>query len=134
MESGNYSQFLTDNRQMLAECAGKADCEAALFNLGFVYAYPRSPYYNPVKAVQYFDELMQKYPSSSWAFAGRAWSALLQENLAAAAKQRRLQTDLRTKEGTIRTKEGTIRNLRDQIDRSRDLDIQLDKKERELLR
>ena len=59
MESGNYSTFHTDNRQRLEQCAGGTDCEAALFNLGFVYAYPQSPYYNPAKALEYFDELAQ---------------------------------------------------------------------------
>ena len=127
MESGNYSTFHTDNSQRLEQCANGTGCEAALFNLGFVYAYPQSPYYNPAKALQYFDELAQKYPNTSWAYTGRAWSALLRENISLDAKQRRLQT-------ALRSKEGTIRSLRGQMDRSRELDIQLDKKERELLR
>jgi hypothetical protein len=38
-----------------------------------------------------------------------------------------LQTDLRSKDATIRT-------LRTQMGRSRDIDMELDKKERELLR
>lgn len=134
MEGGNYRKFLTDNRQRLEQCAGGSDCEAALFNLGFVYAYPKSPYYNPAKAVEYFDELAQKYPRTSSAYTGRAWSALLRENISLEAKHRRLQTDLRTKEDSLRTKEDTIRSLRGQMDRSRELDIRLDKKERELLR
>jgi hypothetical protein len=134
LEGGNYRKFLADNRQRLEQCGGSADCEAALFNLGFVHAYPKSPYYNPSKAVEYFDELVQKYPNTSWAYTGRAWGALLRENLALEAKHRRLQTDLRSKEDAIRTKEDTIRNLRGQMERSRELDLRLDKKERELLR
>lgn len=127
MENGDYTTFLNDNRQVLAQCAGGTGCDEALFNLGVVHADPQSPYYNPAQAVQYFDQLTQQYPRTSWASAGRAWYALLHENRDLEEKRRRLQHDLRTREGTIR-------NLRGQIGRSRELDLQLDKKERELLR
>jgi hypothetical protein len=99
----------------------------ALFNLGFVYAYPPSPYYDPGKALQYLDDLIKKYPQTPWAFQGQAWRALLTANLASEEKRRRLQTDLRSKDATIRT-------LRTQLGRSREIDMEIDKKERELLR
>jgi hypothetical protein len=127
MEDGNYARFLAENRQRLERCQGGTGCEVALFNLGFVHAYPPSPYHDPGKALQYFDDLIKKYPRTPWAFAGRAWRALLTANLASEDKRRRLQADLRSKDATIRT-------LRTQLDRSREIDIEIDKKERELLR
>jgi hypothetical protein len=127
MEDGNYDRFLAENRQTLERCGGSTGCEVALFNLGFVHAYPPSPYRDPSKALQYFDNLIKKYPQSPWAFEGRAWRALLNENLASEEKRRRLQTDLRSKNAAIGT-------LRKQLGRSREIDIEIDKKERELLR
>src|SRR5262245_19364686 len=127
MEGGDYAGFLARNRQMLERCKGGTECEVVLFNLGFVHAYPHSPYHVPSKALQYFNDLIKKYPQTPWAFEGRAWRALLTENLALAEKRRRLQADLRSKDVTIRT-------LRTQLDRSRAIDIEIDKKERELLR
>ena len=127
MEDGNYVRFLAENHQLLERCQGGTGCEVALFNLGFVHAYPPSPYHDPSKALQYFDDLVKKYPQTSWAFAGRAWRALLTANLASEEKRRRLQTDLRSKDATIRT-------LRTQLGRSREIDMEIDKKERELLR
>src|SRR5919198_381257 len=127
MEDGNYARFLAENRQLLEHCGGGAGCEAALFNLGFVHAYPPSPYYDPGKALGYFDDLIKKYPRSPWAFEGRAWRALLTANLASEEKRRRLQADLRAKDATIRT-------LRSQLGRSQEIDMEIDKKERELLR
>src|SRR5262245_19065787 len=127
MEGGNYAKFLAENRQVLERCEGSTSCEVALFNLGFVHAYPPSPYHDPSKALRYFDDLIKKYPQSPWAFEGRAWRALLTQNLALEEQRRRLQTDLRSKDATIRT-------LRTQLGRSRDIDIEIDKKERELLR
>ena len=127
MEDGNYARFLAENHQLLERCQGGTGCEVALFNLGFVHAYPPSPYHDPSKALQYFDDLVKKYPQTSWAFEGRAWRALLTANLASEEKRRRLQTDLRSKDATIRA-------LRTQLGRSREIDIEIDKKERELLR
>jgi len=127
MEDGNYARFLAENRQQLKHCGDGAGCEVALFNLGFVHAYPPSPYHDPGKALRYFDELTKKYPQTPWAFQARAWRALLTTNLAAEEKRRRLQAELRSKDSTIRT-------LRTQLGRSREIDIEIDKKERELLR
>ena len=127
MEDGNYVRFLAENRQLLERCQGGPGCEVALFNLGFVHAYPPSPYHDPGKALQYFDDLIKKYPQTPWAFEGRAWRALLTANLASEEKRRRLQADLRSKDSTIRT-------LRTQLGRSREIDMEIDKKERELLR
>ncbi|MGE3540462.1 MAG: hypothetical protein AB7N91_23835 [Candidatus Tectimicrobiota bacterium] len=127
MDSGDYAPFLAENRQALSRCRGVPDCEVALFNLGFVHGYVKSPYYNPGKALQYFDELTKKYPFTPGAAAGRAWSALLRENITLEDRRRRLQAEVRTKEGAIRT-------LQEQLDRSRALDLQLEKKEREILR
>jgi hypothetical protein len=127
MEDGNYARFLAENHQLLERCQGGTGCEVALFNLGFVHAYPPSPYHDPSKALQYFDDLIKKYPQTSWAFAGRAWRALLTANLASEERRRRLQADVRSKDATIRT-------LRTQLGRSREIDMEIDKKERELLR
>jgi hypothetical protein len=127
MEDGNYVRFLEENRQRLERCQSGTGCEVALFNLGFVYAYPSSPYYDPSRALQYFDDLIKKYPQTPWAFEGRAWRSLLTVHLASEEKRRRLQADLRSKDSTIRT-------LRTQLGRSREIDMEIDRKERELLR
>lgn len=99
----------------------------ALFNLGFVHAYPQSPYYDPSKALRYFDQLSNTYPQTPWAYQGRVWVAFINKTLALEETRRRLQADLRTREATIRSLQG-------RLDRSRDIDVEIDKKERELLR
>jgi hypothetical protein len=127
MDSGNFAEFLAENERALAGCKGRTGCDVALFNLGFVYAYSQSPYHNPAKALQYFSELSRTYPQSPWAFQGRAWIALLNENLALEEREQQLQ-------GNLRTREATIRSLRAQLNRSRDIDVEMEKRERELLR
>jgi hypothetical protein len=127
METGNYAEFIAENERAVAGCKEGTGCDIALFNLGFVYAYSQSPYHNPAKALQYFSELSKTYPRSPWAFQGRAWLALLNENLALEERERQLQ-------GNLRTREATIRSLRAQLNRSRDIDVEMEKRERELLR
>src|SRR5262245_53336455 len=127
MESGNYAEFLAENERALAECKDGTGCDVALFNLAFTYAYSQSPYRNPAKALQYLTELSKRYPQSPWAFQGRAWTALLNENLTLEEKGNQLQSNLRTREATIRS-------LRAQLNRSRDIDVEMEKRERELLR
>jgi hypothetical protein len=127
MEDGDYGKFRTHNAQALERCEETTSCAVVLFNLGFVHAYPYSPYYDPVLALQYFQELTRKYPRTPWAFQGQVWGALLRQQRTMDEARRRLQADLRSKEATIRS-------LRERLNRSRDIDVQMDKKERELVR
>ncbi len=127
MEQGNYSEFLAENQRLLGQCGEGKGCDVALFNLGFVHAYPSSPYRDPVKALQYFGDLRAKYPQSPWAVQGQVWMVFLRETLTLEESRRRLQADLRTREATIR-------GLRGQLNRAREIDIEHEKKERELVR
>jgi hypothetical protein len=126
MKDGNYAAFLAENEEVLQQCGKGVRCEVALFNLGFVYAYAQSPYRDLALALWYFDELVKKYPDTPWAHQGQAWIALISENLALAENRRQLQAHLRTREVTIRA-------LRERLNGSREIDIEMEKKERELL-
>jgi len=53
--------FLAENRQALLECNSETHCDIALFNLGFIYAYSKSPHFNQPKGLGYFEELIQLY-------------------------------------------------------------------------
>jgi hypothetical protein len=127
METGNYKSFLTENQRKLQGCGGWTDCDLLLFNLGFVHAYPQSPFRDPAKARRYFAELQTKYPESPWTHQGQALVAFMNQMETLEETQRRLQAELRTRDATIR-------KLRDQLSRSREIDIEMQKKERELLR
>jgi hypothetical protein len=127
MESGDYVGFLAENRQALEECSGQDLCEVALFNLGFIYAYPKSPYYNENKGLPYFEQLIQKYPQSPWAFQATAWIDIMKKSMTSEDKRRRLQ-------GQVKSKDDAINELKEQIKRSREIDMKIERKERELLK
>jgi HAMP domain-containing protein len=144
MEHGDYARFVAENRQILEGCDGKAAaCAIALFNLGFAYAYPQSPYHDPAKALVYLTKLAEDYPQTPWAFGGRAWITLVNQTLTLKAARHQLQAALRAQkateaacdqlQATLRAQKTTIRNLEGRLKRSRDIDLRIDQKERELL-
>lgn len=134
MEQRNYREFIAENDEKLQECKQKADCDLALFNLGFAYAYIENPHRNVEKAFKYFNELIRDYPNSPWAYQARAWVTLLNEQRALAKNRAGLEERQRKLQATLRDRDATIRTLRARLNRSRNIDIEMEKKERELLR
>jgi hypothetical protein len=126
METGNYTEFVAENEQKLQTCEQSEGCDVALFNLGFAYAYAANPHRDLLKASIYFDDLRRRYPESPYASPGKAWRSLILERLA-------LEEDLRTARAQLRGKEEAIHTLREQMERIRALDIEMQEKERELL-
>jgi hypothetical protein len=127
IESGDFRGFLTENQRNLSACGGWTECDVTLFNLGFVYAYPQSPYRDPQKARRYLHELHSRFPQSPWSSQGQVLLAFMNEQVGLEEAQRRFRADLRTRDAAIRKLQG-------QLNRSREIDIEIEKKERELLR
>ena len=126
-QTGDFRGFLAENQRNLSTCGGWIACDITLFNLGFVYAYPQSPYRDPQKARQYLRELQSRFPQSPWASQGQVLLAFMNEQVGLEEAQRQLRSGLRTRDAAIRKLQG-------QLDRSREIDLEIEKKERELLR
>jgi hypothetical protein len=126
MESGNYAGFLEENLSKLKQCAGQGECDVALFNLGFLHAYSRSGYYSQRKALYYFNELVATHPQSPWAFQAKAWTDTIKKSIA-------FENQCRQLKGKLKTRNTAIDELQKQMERSRDIDVEMDRKERELL-
>jgi hypothetical protein len=125
--TGNYREFVSTNEKQLQSCRqGEDQCDVALFNLGFVYAHEARPYRNLAKAATYFEELVNRYPESPYALPGNAWRALILDRFT-------LEGDLRTIKTHPQSKDATIRTLQEQLQRLRELEIEMQEKERELL-
>lgn len=127
MENGDYQGFLRENQRQLERCGAWTDCALPLYNLAFIYAYPESPYRDSQRARQYVRELQRRYPHSPWASQGQVLIAFMKERASLVETQRRLRSELRTQETANR-------KLRGQLHRSQEIDLEIEKKERELLR
>lgn len=159
MKSGDYATFYTENENALKSCRDPEGCSIALFNLGFLLCYSKSPYYSPTKGVQYLEDLIKGSPESPWAYQATIWIDLLRKKIEAESRGRKLRREVKSKEAVIgelnkqiettqqdnnpeadrerleeeiRSREAIIRELNDQIDRLRQIDVEIEKKERKL--
>jgi hypothetical protein len=127
IQTGEFRGFLVENQRNLSTCGGWPACDITLFNLGFVYAYPLSPYRDPQKARHYLRELQSRFPQSPWAWQGQVLLAFMNEQVGLEEARRQLRSGLRARDAAIR-------KLRGQLDRSREIDLEIEKRERELMR
>jgi hypothetical protein len=148
MESGDYEGFFTRNSEVLKSCKDPDECSVALFNLIFVHTYSKSPYYNPRTALHYIHDLIAAVPNSQLAAQARVWEDLLQKYVrerARKGKRPATQEELARQESSeppdegrledqIRSKDEIIEKLNRQLERFRQIDIEMEQRERGLLR
>lgn len=125
MQNGDYAGFLRVNEAALAECKNDDQCAIAIFNIAFVHAYPPSPYYKLSIGLNYFNDLIKKYPQSPWAIQAKAWSVFMKKSISSEKSQNQLKTK-------IKSKEAAINDLNKQIEQSKEVDLEIDKREKEL--
>lgn len=168
MQTGDYAAFLAENESTIQGCKEPEHCAVALFNLGFVYCYPKSPYYSPPKGMKYIEDLIKGAPQSPWAYQAQVWLDTMKKKSSTEVKKRPLREDAKSRETAVsrqegeaapegskqqaetaqendweadrqrleeelRAREDTIKDLKAQIERSRQIDIEIEKKERGLL-
>jgi hypothetical protein len=161
MQTGDYAGFFAENTEALKSCKEPGDCALALFNLSFVYCYAKSPYYNPQTALKYIEDLVRGAPESVLAYQAIVWRDNIYRTMPKKPKKRPAHGDSKVKETPdlqaeepskaespqeydveadrqameekIREQEETINKLNKQIERSREIDIEIEKKERGLL-
>lgn len=158
MQTGDYAGFFKENSEVLKSCQDTDKCATALFNLSFLYCYPKSPYYNPREGLKYINDLIAGAPESRWACEARVWKYIIERSTRRrirkrperedAAKQVEEPQELKDEtsqekesiadrqrmEYEIKTKDELIDKLNRQIERSRQIDIEMEEKERGLLR
>ena len=161
MQTGNYAGFFTENSEALKSCHDPEKCAIALFNLSFLYCYSKSPYYDPQMGLKYIEDLVRGAPESVWAYQATVWRDNLYKNVKKKVKKHPAQGNSKAKETPgpqveepvrpeapaeseaesdrgameerIRAQEETIDRLSRQLERSREIDIEIEKKERGLL-
>jgi len=169
MQTGDYKDFYKENSEVLKTCQDPDKCAMALFNLSFLFCYPKSPYFNLRQGLKYIDDLIAAAPESQWASEARVWKALVEKSMrkkvvkrpATAhdgsekqaedaqsekqaeepqdvqeeiASQKEWVADRQRMEDEIKTKDEIIKKLTRQLERSRQIDIEMEQRERGLLR
>ena len=111
LDQGDYEGSLKENQKVLSLYDNVPPGDEALFNAGLIYAlygYPKRDYQ---KSLDHFKRLVKVFPQSPFAGQAKIWIGLLQEN-------ERLKRE--------------IEELNKTIKKSKEVDIQIDEKKKEL--
>lgn len=111
LNQGDYEGALKENQKVLSLYDNVPPGDEALFNAGLINAnagYPKRDYQ---KSVDYFKRLVKIFPDSPFAGQAKTWIGILQEN-------ERLKRE--------------IEELNKTINKSKQVDIEIDEKKKEL--
>ena len=109
----NYEGALSEYQETLSLSTRKPPEDEALFSMGLIYAHPGNPKKDFRKSIIFFKKLLEDYPQSPWVGQAKIWIEMLQEN-----------------ERLTRS----IEELNQVIKKSKQVDIEIEKKRRERAR
>jgi outer membrane protein assembly factor BamD (BamD/ComL family) len=125
MSKGQYDAAYNENQRILQEGSGAPD--VALFNLGMISAHSANPKKNYTRALSYFRTVVKEYPQSQMSEPAKTWIQVLGEYQRVSEEKRLL---MRERESLVQEKE----KLNYANEKSRQVDVEIEKRRRETLR
>ena len=110
LEEGNYEGVLLENQRILSLSGQNPPADEALFNMGLIHAHPGYPKRDATKSLALFKRLIKDHPRSPWVEQAKTWVAVLQEN---------------------EKLSHSIEDLNRVIEKSKQVDIEIEEKKRE---
>jgi tetratricopeptide (TPR) repeat protein len=110
LAEGNYEGALMENQRILSLSGQNPPADEALFNLGWIHAHPGYPKRDATKSLALFKRLIKDHPQSPWVEQAKTWVAVLQEN---------------------EKLSHSIEDLNRVIEKSKQVDIEIEEKKRE---
>ncbi len=80
LAEGNYEGALKENQRILSLSGQNPPGDEALFNMGLVHAHPGYPKRDTTKSLALFKRLIKDHPRSPWTDQAKTWVGVLQEN------------------------------------------------------
>ena len=108
---GDYEGALRENQKILVMYDSTPPGDEALFNTGLIYAHSGNPKRDYQKSLDQFKRLVKVFPQSPFAQQGKIWIGIIQEN-------ERLKRD--------------VEELNKSLRRSKQVDIEIDEKKKEI--
>jgi len=128
---GKYDAALKENQKLLAQ--GKAAPDLAVFNMGLIQAYSLNPKRDYPTALGYFKTVVSQYPQSPMLEQSKVWVQVLEEHQKMVDERQKL---LEEKRVLMREREALAQErekLKQAVEKSRQLDIEIDKRRRQML-
>jgi tetratricopeptide (TPR) repeat protein len=120
LAQGDYEGALEENQKVLALCPQSQPGDEALYNIGLIYSHPGNPKRDHAKSIAAFKKLVKEYQRGPWAEQGKIWLQILQENESA----KRVAATV--------TQENE--RLKQMIEESKKVDLEIEEKKREKAR
>ena len=111
LDQGDYEGALKENQKVLSLYGNVPPGDEALFNTGLIYAHPGYPKRDYQKSMDCFKRLVKVFPQSPWVRHSKVWIGILQEN-------EKLNRE--------------IEELNKTLKKSKQVDIEIDEKKKEL--
>lgn len=77
LSKGDYEGALRENQKVLSLAKDQSPADAAVFNMGLIYAHPKNPKKDNLRAINYFSRVVKNHPESMWAEQAKIWVAVL---------------------------------------------------------
>jgi tetratricopeptide (TPR) repeat protein len=110
LAEGNFEGALKENQRILSLSGQNPPGDEALFNMGLIHAHPGYPKRDTTKSLALFKRLIKDHPQSPWVEQAKTWVGVFQEN----EKMSR-----------------SIEELNRVIEKSKQVDIEIEEKKRE---
>lgn len=122
---GDYEGSLKENQKVLSLSGKDSLGDEALFNMGLIYAHYEYPKRDNKKSLDLFRRLVKAYPQSPLVVQAKLWIGILQEN-------ERLNNELDSSNSEKKRLNGEIERLNKAIEKTKQVDIEIEKKKKEL--
>ena len=130
--AGDYSSALDINRRVLAQFPERL-ADQSLFQIGMVYAHPNNPDQDIQKALQFFQDIIDRYPESHLQPEAELWLAVLSQLSAQEGQIRFLNRRSAPLEKALKMQKRKISRLQDQLEKLKRIDIHMEEKKREAI-
>ena len=120
LAKGDYEGFLRENQKVLSLSGNRPPGDEALLNLGFAFVHPGNPKKDYGKSLGFFTKLVKDYSQSPLAEQAKIWIEILQENERLGQMNEKLTQ--------------TNQKLNEMIEKSKQIDIEIEERKREKLK
>jgi outer membrane protein assembly factor BamD (BamD/ComL family) len=79
LNRAHYDASINEYQKVVMLAHEGSPSDAALFNIGVIYAHPLNPGRDPQKALDYFNRVVAGYPGSAWRQHAQAWIGVLED-------------------------------------------------------
>ena len=120
MEKGDYDAAERENIRIISACANMYPADEAFLNLGLIYAHPGNPKRDPDKAAASFKKVLTFFPESRFAGQAKILIGVVQKYEKMTQENERLEKE--------------VQELKTTIKKSKQIDLEIELKKKELLK